>query len=74
MLFRRTGGSSWSRHLNPDGSQGGLVAISAQVANNVHIDRSAIVAPHVCLPQGAVLREGEIATQSGIISFHSKCD
>jgi len=69
MLWKRAAGSSWRRHFNPDGSLGGLVAESADVASNVYIDRSAIVAPHAVVLAGTTLQEGEIATPVGVISF-----
>jgi len=43
------------RHINPDGSVGGLVAESAAVATDAYIHYSAIVSPEAVVLSGEVV-------------------
>lgn len=59
----------WRRHTNPDGSEGGRVASTAEVGRNVTIRKTALVLPGARVPDDAVLELGVVFTPEGPIKF-----
>lgn len=61
---------TWSKHTNPDGSQGGWVPSSANIDPEATVEPSALVNPGATLGAGERVLDGQMVTRDGeIIKF-----
>lgn len=65
----KAGRVSWVTHTNPDGSEGGLVASSAEVGKNVTIGKTSLVFPGAKVPDNSVIELGVLYTPEGPVKL-----
>tara|TARA_R110000850_G_scaffold176275_4_gene302231 strand:+ start:1161 stop:1376 length:216 start_codon:yes stop_codon:yes gene_type:complete len=69
MFFRKSKKTQWVAHINPDGSEGGRVALSAQVGENVTIGKTARVLPGAKVPDNTIIELGVFYTPDGPVKL-----
>ncbi len=65
MFFAKKSDISWTTHINPDGSEGGRVASTAEVGSNVVVAKTARVLPGAKVPDGTVVPLGTFFDEEG---------
>ena len=65
MFFTRKQSVSWITHVNPDGSDGGRVAATAEVGSGVTVAKTARILPGAKVPDGTVVPLGTFYDEEG---------
>lgn len=69
MIMWKNRGLSWFVHLNPDGTDGGLVSETAEIGKNVTISKTGRVLPGAKVPDNTIVGDGVFFTPDGPVKL-----